>query len=367
MAESSMTTPVVVSGLSVPGSSDQNEIANGPLSKLYDNKFKNTIYQFPSDLGQDNRGHVILFTVQKALDASQQGITPGESEQVIGAIGNAANQTTNLAREVATGNTTVSGAVGSIARIGGTAGQAARDFFGALTSGLKREDGDSIALYVPDTVNVQYAAQYSADVSLTGALGKPLFLAQGVSSVYDKVGLDKSSSQNLSSVANDPFVRATVTGLVQGLIGTSGLQQIAVGALGYAFNPQLQVIFSNIGFRSFQFDFILAPKNQSESAAIQNIIRAFKKAAAPEFQPGFITRESLFMKVPDAFKIKFLYKGQENLNVNRIGDCVLESIDVDYAPNGWSTFNDGSAVQTRITLQFKEIFIIDKNRINEGY
>lgn len=358
MAESSMTTPVFVSGLSVAGSNDQTRFAEGPLKDLYENKFKNTIYQFPSDLGKDNRGHVIMFTVQKALPTSQQGVSPGQ----INRAGNVLDESGALVRNVIGGTATREQAEG-VAR---QAQETISDLTSALTSGLKREDGDSIALYVPDTVNVQYAAQYS-DVSLTGALGKPLFLAQGAASVFDAIKSDQSTAGKVSTIANDPFVRATVTGIVQNLIGTSGLQQLAVGAVGYAFNPQLQVLFTNVGFRTFQFDFILTPKNQKESAEIQNIIRSFKKAAAPEFQPGFITGNSIFLKVPDSFKIKFLYNGQENLNVNRIGECVLESIDVDYSPNGWSSFKDGSAVQTRVTLQFKEIFVIDKNRINEGY
>lgn len=353
-----MTNPVFVTGLSVAGSSDQTQFADGPLKDLYKNKFKNTIYQFPGDLGQDNRGHVIMFTVQKALPASQQGLTEETSQQALSQIARFGGSVGGLF----TGNSNVN----EVKENAEGVARSVQNLTNELTRGLRREDGDSIALYVPDTVNVQYAAQYSSDVSLTGALGKPLFLAQGVASVYDAIRGDQSVAKNISNLANDPFVRAAVTGIVQGRLGTTGLQELAVGAVGYAFNPQLQVLFSNIGFRTFQFDFILTPKNDKESAEIQNIIRTFKKAAAPEFQAGLIT-DSLFMKVPDAFKIKFLYKGQENLNVNRIGDCVLESIDVDYSPNGWSTFKDGSAVQTRLTLQFKEIFIIDKNRINEGY
>lgn len=326
MAESSITAPVIVSGLRVPGSSVTDQVANGPLNELYKNRFTNNIFQFPSDLSSDNRGHVITFTVQEQLPSSDQGVQ---------------------APDVANGD------IRTIAS----------DLF---RINPKRKEGDTVALYVPDTVNVQYAAQYS-DISLTNALGKPLFLAQTAASIYDKIRSSENASQGVSSVANDPFARALAANIIEGRLGTGGLQQLTLAGVGYAFNPQLQVLFSNIGFRQFQFDFILAPKNQREAAAVQNIIRTFKKAAAPKFQEGFITENSMFLKVPDTFKIKFLYKGEENLNVNRIGECVLEAMDVDYSPVGWSTFNDGSAVQTRLTMQFKETFIIDKNRIEEGY
>ena len=40
MAESSITAPVIVSGLRVPGSSVTDQVANGPLNELYKNRFK---------------------------------------------------------------------------------------------------------------------------------------------------------------------------------------------------------------------------------------------------------------------------------------------------------------------------------------
>ena len=75
----------------------------------------------------------------------------------------------------------------------------------------------------------------------------------------------------------------------------------------------------------------------------------------------------VFFKVPDQFGIEFYYNGTPNTSVHKITKCVLENINVDYAPMGWITFNDGNPVQTKLTLQFKEIEIVDKKKINEGY
>ena len=74
------------------------------------------------------------------------------------------------------------------------------------------------------------------------------------------------------------------------------------------------------------------------------------------------------MKIPDTFDIEFLYKGARNTNVHRIGESVLTNVNVDYAGSGtWATHNDGSPVQIKLTLQFTETVIIDKNKIAEGY
>ena len=61
------------------------------------------------------------------------------------------------------------------------------------------------------------------------------------------------------------------------------------------------------------------------------------------------------------FNIDLLYSGSTNPYLHRIGECVLESIAVDYAPNGWAAFEGGAPVQTRMTLQFKETTYLTKD------
>jgi len=367
MAESSITTPVIVSGLRVPTT---GSTPIGPLRNLYQNKYVNNIFQFPSDLGASNRGHVITFTVQEQVESAPRGIESNEDLFTLKRLQSGINATREFLQEterVLTLNPSQLAAEAAIEAKNALdfAVNAYQEFVSSLRTGPKRKDGDTVALYVPDTVNVQYAAKYSDD-SLTAALGKPLFLAQAGSTIIDSIKSNQSASQRVKNLINDPFFRQFAAQKIDKKLGTN-LTPFALSSVGYAENPQLQVLFEGIDFRKFQFSFILSPKNQAEASAIQNIIKVFKKASAPKFEPGFVTEQSIFLRVPDTFKIKFLFNGEENLNVNRIGECVLEAIDVDYSPNGWASFNDGSSVQTVITMSFKEIFIIDKNRIEEGY
>ena len=39
-------------------------------------------------------------------------------------------------------------------------------------------------------------------------------------------------------------------------------------------------------------------------------------------------------------------------------------MNVDYAPNGWAAYSDGSPVEIRLTLQFKELDIVTKEAID---
>ena len=172
----------------------------------------------------------------------------------------------------------------------------------------------------------------------------------------------------INAAGNDPFIGELVSGVVGKRLGAD-VSRLVLNAGGYAMNPQLQVLFRGIGFRSFQFDFVFTPYNKEEADMVKNIIYKFKYHSAPQINSNAgVFSQGMYMTVPDAFNIKFYYGNEENRNVQRIGECVLENVNVDYAGSGqWSTFNDGSPNQIRLTLQFKETVIIDKNRIADGY
>lgn len=338
----------------------------GPLSSLYENPFELKTYSYPRNLGGDpTRKHVIEFAVQ----VPRQSYSPtAQAAQAIIDLGKTAGQTVLEAGEELITGGGVSAAAGRIASAGGSIGKSTGEAFQALTaSDVKRETGTIIRLYVPDTVNVQYSAGYD-DLSLAGVLGKPYFIAQAGVSLFDKYknssgtgGVDMAKLAN--SVGDDPFVRQ----IVGNFLGGADAGRLLTGAVGQALNPQMQVIFSSVGFRTFQFDFTLTPYSQEEAIQIKKIVEAFKMAGAPEIQKNPIFGQGMFFKVPDRFQIRFLYNGRRNENVHRIAECVLENIAVDYAPMGWATFGDGNPVQTKLTLQFKEVEIIDKTRIKQGF
>jgi hypothetical protein len=44
--------------------------------------------------------------------------------------------------------------------------------------------------------------------------------------------------------------------------------------------------------------------------------------------------------------VDFLINSKQNIYLPKYGDCVLENIDVNYAPNGFAAFDSGAPVQT---------------------
>lgn len=348
--------------------------ARGPLGRLYSNQYQVPQYSYPENLASDaTRRHIIQFTTLVPDPSYNQtaDFTRAASKFLSG-ITEAASAATTAQNTTNAGSTTfenqLENAKNNLLEAGGAILASSKDLFDVISNtDVKRKIGATVSLYVPDTVNVSYDATYN-DMSLVGALGKPYFIAQAGTSLLDAVGgagpvefslqyVDKLINQ----LGDNPFTRS----LLSKATGIS--EEFLLSGIGQARNPQLQVIFSGIGFRKFQFDFTLTPRSKKEAEQIKEIVKFFKYASAPEIPTNGPFDKGIYFKVPDRFGIKFFYNGQENRNVHRITECVLENVNVDYAPMGWVTFDDGNPVQTRLTLQFQETEIIDKTRISDGY
>ena len=79
-----------------------------------------------------------------------------------------------------------------------------------------------------------------------------------------------------------------------------------------------------------------------------------------------------YFNVPSEFQITYMYRENINTYIPRISRCVLETMNVDYAPEGvFSTFkaDDKGAppVLAKVDLGFKETEIMTKERIADGF
>jgi hypothetical protein len=124
------------------------------------------------------------------------------------------------------------------------------------------------------------------------------------------------------------------------------------------------MLFQGLEFRQFNMTFTFTPYSQDEAEAVRSIIQTFRKWSAPKISESF---GGMFLVPPALFNIEFRYKGAINQNIPRLKRCVVEFVDVNYAPNGWSAHGDGAPVQTQMTIQFQEIELIGRAAVDEGY
>lgn len=133
-----------------------------------------------------------------------------------------------------------------------------------------------------------------------------------------------------------------------------------LGMQRMAMNPRKEILFKDIGFRTFKWSYTLSPKNQFESDMIKEIVRTLRYYALPELNAG-----KLFYTFPAEFEIILMKGAKENDSIPRISTCVLENVSVTYSSgsNTWATMADGSPPETLLSMSFKELEIIDRNRV----
>lgn len=182
---------------------------------------------------------------------------------------------------------------------------------------------------------------------------------------YEEISMTSIAGGILSSIANmvpGKELRSAAMNLVD---TTGNILQTGSQIAGYPINPRVEILFANRPQRQWMFEVFMMPRSQKEAQTIKEIIRTLRFHAAPELDPA----TSGYTFIPPAeFDITFYKGGVENMNLPRINTCVLERVDMDYAPQGpYSTFRDGSPVAVRLSLGFREIEILHKARIYQGF
>jgi hypothetical protein len=236
----------------------------------------------------------------------------------------------------------------------------------AETVGVRtiRRTTETIALYMPDTMNFAQGQSYN-ELDLQSPLTKTIGqIASQVDAYKAGKGFAEGMVNGISNLS--PFFASF-------LPGNLGQAAFAVG-FGLVHNPMIEMLYSSPQFRQFRFDFMFYPRSQKEAKEVQKILRKLQFHQAPEIRKDSY---SVFLIPPSEFDIKFYYNGHENPNIPKISTCVLENIDVDYAPGGFSTYEvpgqfkpteggTGMPVAIRLSLSFKETEFMTKDHYQKS-
>ena len=123
-------------------------------------------------------------------------------------------------------------------------------------------------------------------------------------------------------------------------------------ATGSVLNPNMQLLFKGPNLRTFNFAFQFRPRFESESIAVKEIIRIFKRNMAVQR-----STTEMFLLTPNIFTIKYIHNsGEEHPFMNRIKPCMLSGFNVNYTPdNSYMTYQDGAMTGYDVTMTFQEI------------
>ena len=396
-----------------------NSSIRGPLAELASSKYQTSYLKYPLDIGNADKGHYMVFYIKSqsassipearlnpkpvtkaidniAFDAKSQinknvtslrnEIQKNFSQELSSKINNGLNDIQKSAGGIIND---LSSAVGktlgvsqnSIPGIGNIFGQTNTIISGSSAATQENIDRSisslensgniigsvrktkrtetAVALYMPDTLQFSYNQNYQT-----------LTPGQTIAGQLAGAGVSSLNDSNIGAIsALKSAAEGLATRFGKNIAGDTGA--IAAFALtGGVINPMLEVLYQSPAFREFQYDFLFYPRDEREAVEVQKIINTFTYHQAPEFQEGGGIG---LLTPPSEFEIKFYYSGSENKNIPQVGDCILKTIDVDYAPNGFSAYEvpgqtnaaiggTGMPVTIRLSLRFQEITYLTKNK-----
>jgi hypothetical protein len=402
---------------------DRTAKTQGPLKALEGSEFSLTTLRYPSDVGNYDKAHYMVFYVRQQNDTAFGRNTAGITDELINgnSLGNVmkdvplvGNLGTNLGGDLlnkvnsslgklngATGGA-LSGLTGSISSALGGLQSGINNLFGQKASILTGDavatqkilsenigkitnnsfikttslTSDAIALYMPDTLMYTHTQSYE-QTSMGGEIGGQILAAGrgAIDAFKSGEGGGDSIKKAASQLGQSGTLLAKQAGIdaVGAAIGSSNTSKVVGAALlGAVKNPMLEMIYSSPNFRTFQFDFSFYPRDEKEALEVQKIIERFKFHQAPEFRK----ETQGFLIPPSEFDIRFYYGGSQNPNIPKIATCVLTSIDINYAPNGFSAYEvpgesqaslgrTGMPVAIQMNLQFTEKTYLTKSDLTQ--
>ena len=352
-----------------------NQPNTGPVTGNAQTTRGGEVLQYPLDLGTDGNSHFIAFFVKqiesaKAELASPEGDkedkkqkeaqknTVGASKIEIDEDGNVIGQVQDKTAEAKKLNKKIN--------------DANRKAFGTGKKYLSIQEKTrptsklvkTIALYFPPSVQQTYNLSYNEqEISRQAAFGASViqgFMAQGATTEAFKDAVDPAMA-GLKSVVNQMGIAA----LDQVAAGSSSLIALNRGKVSA---PKMEVMFENIGKRSFSYSFTFTPSSEREADEIDKIVKAFRFHASADYADEF----GFELTIPDQFEIEYYTQNNSpNGYLHKIGTCVLESVDVTYGGDKmtWHETNAKGAPPTKTTLalSFKELMTVTKSAIEDGF
>jgi len=330
-----------------------------------DKKYNVSSHSYPSDLMSatgEYGGNYVIFYINVAVDSklaqslSEQDfvsdITPRDRGDLIAQnltkdklfAGAAALNVGGAVLGKALG----AGTAGATAAGLATVGAGATALMAASATRAQRRLKTAIAMHVPNQLSIRYGMQWNEDD--TGALAMATTAATEL-----MAAVKNKDAKNLTEPA-----KAIITNLALSK-GPNAAGMSA--ATGMAANPKKEQIFKGVDYRSFTFDYQFFPRDAKEAQNVLAIIYQFKYHMHPEFKDN----NNFIYIYPSEFDIFYYQNGSENMNLHRHTSCVLTEMNVNYTPNGaFTTFANGMPTQINVTMNFKELALLTKDKVKDG-
>lgn len=342
------------------------------------------IHRYPNELATDEHPHYVMFYI--TVRESDLGKNSGEKSSVqfdysknntgitkdaktasalttgVGVVGGGsagANIGSAAAGLVGGGAAATTVATVTGAAIGAGAGVAAMQAANVGEGKNQVTLKDAIALYMSGKPSVEYQANWAdEEIGIVGGVAKNLSQIKQASDLIDPNMIKNVLGGGFSSYI---LSQAMKKGDIGGLGNVGAATSAAAGVTPNPFRAQL---FKSMGFRTFSFDYVFLPKNETEYVNVQTIIYTFKRYMHP-----VIGSSKFVLNYPAEFTIGYYYKGSVNRELYKISNCALTKLSVEYGGTDFTTFKgtQGAPTEIAMKLEFTELEVLTRDRIEAGY
>ena len=226
-----------------------------------------------------------------------------------------------------------------------------------ITLPIPQDLNDSnVVTWGDDSMNI---FQIAAVDAAAGLLGNTKESFENAKAILD-AGIGRSIGNALTDNQGGKDTARAITRAIAGeaidKLGANIRPNSVLGrSTGMILNSNLELLFSGVTLRTFPFSINFSPRNSRESAEVLSIIKALKSSMAAK-KNASQGQGGIFLRAPDVFQLKYFHNGKDHPFLNRIKDCALTAMSVNYTNSGtYATYDDGTPVSIRMNLTFKEL------------
>tara|TARA_Y100000992_G_scaffold241968_1_gene172884 strand:- start:752 stop:2401 length:1650 start_codon:yes stop_codon:yes gene_type:complete len=251
------------------------------------------------------------------------------------------------------------------------------------SSPYRKKLGAGLMLPMPNNMIDGNARKWEEDNINTQALDAVrASMSNGISQIIaGKLGLNgfqaflKNTMATLRSSTQQSGRQELFANEISQLVGDMGYDVSADTILsrtaGVIANANTELLFAGVSLRSFEFNWVMSPRDIREAAQVRMIIRALKQWSAPRKLKKLLSGKdgadaagtgqaggpTYFLGTPNIFRLRYITAGNKDiLGVNKFKPCALTDINLNYTPEGmWMAYQGGQPVAVQMSLKFNEL------------
>lgn len=244
---------------------------------------------------------------------------------------------------------------------------------GGVTTGepIKEKPRGTVRLPIPAGISDTNSVNWNGS-AMGPAAGAGIAAASGIANSVQKaltsedplnsIGTDINAFRGeVSEVFKSPVMqnvvkRQLIASALQAVNINVSAEELLASSSGRITNQNLELLFSSMNLRQFNFAFEMIPRSHEEAIMVRKIIRFFKQGSSPKKSALGGGNSTFFIKTPNVFRMAYK-KGNEYIKgLNKFKICACQGVSVNYAPNGYSSYIlDSQPVTVSLALGFTEL------------